>query len=362
MSTTEYEEIEIPDEMIGPDGSVNVSDLAEYARVVVAEQKRSIVWPYDLMMEPVKPAVYLNPVTELTQDRNFNLLFAQPGKGKTFLALDEFVRLAELGKRVLYLSYEGPDTLRERLQWRVRMTMPSDPDRQAARHEHLKQHLALAPWYDSRDSEGFAQDVCNAEDEVQMKRLLDEWDVIIVDTFMAMATRSSSFPITSENDSVEIRKALGVWAAFKEYTGKPVLMLHHAGKDETLGPRGSSEFSSVPDTIELLQGNIGGKWIRSEKKNRRAENKTRIGTMDWATYETTWKRAGQETSARQEGPDIRATIRNAFRDNETIRSMNKCYEITRGNREAVSKEWKDCLAAGLIVQAEGGYVWQGGAQ
>lgn len=181
------------------------------------------------------------------------VLFGESGSGKTFIALDLAAAIARginwrgyrtTRGRVVYIAAEGAGGLRTRLK------------AYAARHGLQLADLdlaviAAAPNLLLKDD---ALDVCKSI--IAAGRA----DLIVVDTFAQVT------PGANENAAEDVGRALAHCRGIRVATGAPVLLVHHAGKDQSKGARGWSGLKAAADAeLEVLR-TPGGRMVRLSKQ------------------------------------------------------------------------------------------------
>ncbi len=183
---------------------------------------------------------------------SFSVLFGPPSVGKSFLALslalaiaaggDWFGRTVK-GGPVLYIAAEGFGGLKLRVS-----------------------ALLLHSKYDVKTECAFLNRPINflKPDEVQslIKIIQDaglEPALIIIDTL------ARCFVGGDENSSTAIGLFIDGIGNVQRNTGATVLAIHHTGKDEKRGPRGSSALIGAADTIISCSGDIHSLKIKCEK-------------------------------------------------------------------------------------------------
>ena len=183
------------------------------------------------------------------------VIFGESGAGKSFFALDLAMAIARgvswNGKkvkqgRVVYICAEGVGGFRNRLEAYLLYNQITKDDvlfHVIPDTPNLLQNDDLVAISNSILSGGKA-------------------DVVIIDTF------AQSTPGANENSAEDIGKALSHCKCIHRATGALVVLVHHAGKDLTKGPRGWSGLHAAADAeIEVSRGKDGRKARVSKQKD-----------------------------------------------------------------------------------------------
>ncbi len=172
----------------------------------------------------------------------FSVVYGKPGCGKSFFAVDlgyaiaqgreAFERRVRKGA-VLYCGLEGGTGIGKR----VRALYETHGD--APGFSYIAQGLPLFG-----DPEA-ADDLIEAAKSVSAR-------LIIVDTL------ARAMPGGNENDAADMGRMIAIFDRIREATGAHVLVVHHAGKDATLGSRGHSSLKGAADVeIEVARREDG---------------------------------------------------------------------------------------------------------
>lgn len=189
------------------------------------------VTEHDWLIEPIIP-----------RGRNI-ALFAPAGEGKSELVLALACQAAAKGISVLYLDFEMTTAdLMDRLY-----DMEYGPDTDLT-NLHYQLHPSL-PTLDTAEG-GQALAELAAERSAEL---------IIIDTFMRIVAGS-------ENDADTLLAYDLHTGRLLKSAGRTVLRLDHAGKDITLGARGTSAKRDDVDLIWRLQRREGGVRLKAEKR------------------------------------------------------------------------------------------------
>lgn len=171
------------------------------------------------------PPVQLLP--DLMPNFGLSLLYGPPGSWKTWLALDWSCTLAALGTAVAYVAGEGASDIPRRVEaWKLAHGIEGPIPLFV---------MEQAPW---------------ASDDGQLIEFVKELRevrpaLVVIDTFARSAVS------LNENDARDMGTFVaamdGVWRG----TGAAVLVIHHTGKDEGRGARGSNAlFGAVECAVE----------------------------------------------------------------------------------------------------------------
>ncbi|GJD52486.1 hypothetical protein OPKNFCMD_5252 [Methylobacterium crusticola] len=172
-------------------------------------------------------------------------LGGQSGAGKTFTLIDLGVSAALgepfFGKKIpepvatLILAAEGEGTLDARLQ--------------AATLVRAEGATLPIVWMG---------DVPNLADEGEVKKLIPKVKALaqhLRDTFgmrlgiIAIDTMAAAFALKDENDAAEAQRAIRIMRKLGDSVGALVLAVHHYGKGEETGLRGSSAYRAGSDAV-----------------------------------------------------------------------------------------------------------------
>jgi hypothetical protein len=171
------------------------------------------------------PPIQLLP--DLMPNFGLSLLYGPPGSWKTWLALEWTLTLAALGTPVAYVAGEGASDLPRRIEaWKLARGIEGSIPFFI---------MEQAPW---------------ASDDGQLIGFVEELRavkpaLVVIDTFARSAVG------LNENDAKDMGTFVaamdGVWRG----TGAAVLVIHHTGKDEGRGARGSNAlFGAVECAVQ----------------------------------------------------------------------------------------------------------------
>lgn len=166
-----------------------------------------------------------------------NLIFGQSDVGKTFIAIDLALCIATgkewKGKRVkkgnvLYICAEGERSIRKRFKaWREENGISGEGEL-----DNVDTLLRTPLLYDPKQTKKFM---------LALKGLT--YDFIVIDTL------STTLAGANENDSGPMTQWLRTVGEIAEQCGSTILTVHHLGKIENKGARGSSTLRCGLDTM-----------------------------------------------------------------------------------------------------------------
>ena len=231
-----------------PGGAVALdSDFSVIEPTPVPKPKHGPLLVQDMAQGVASRRPYL--VKGMLQKGVYGLLYGAPGEGKTFVALDIAYHVAAglewMGCKVrqglvLYLAYEGQGGLSARAAALV-----------ASHPAQASVPLYIQPagyrFHESTDCQQLGQTIAD----------LPEKPVLIVIDTLARAAIG-----WDENSASDMSAFNRVIANLIETTGATVLVVHHSGKNEANGARGSSALLGAIDT----EIQIANKEIRSTKQ------------------------------------------------------------------------------------------------
>jgi hypothetical protein len=188
------------------------------------------------------------------------LLYSESGLGKSLLALEWVVQLAQGGSifdenlgeplKIVYIDYENPlHTIQERLE----SLGVHDPVPQLLDDNLF--YSSLGQWPSLATEEGGALLLAAA--------LEAQADLVVIDTSL------QAIAGMSENDSETFSKMDSVTTNRLKANGMSVLIIDHAGKDTTKGARGSSAKSaSVDQAYQLKEAQAANRYTLTREKTR----------------------------------------------------------------------------------------------
>lgn len=179
-------------------------------------------------------------------------LFGASGSGKTFLALDMTAAIAG-GRRwfgyrvnaapVVYVGLEGEAGLSQRVQaW--------------------DKHHGRTPPEALRFVVSQPFDLLQSEDVAELAAACRGAGLVVVDTLNRAA------PGVDENSSQDMGRIIEAAADLQRRIGGLVLLVHHAGKDQTKGMRGHSSLHAALDAaIEVRRDGDAREWRIAKSKD-----------------------------------------------------------------------------------------------
>ena len=187
--------------------------------------------------------------------KSFGIIYGKPGQGKTFIALDMALCIAH-GMQwhdmdvsqgsVLYIAGEGFGGLGKRLKaWTYHN----------ARNELTPPFYAITANVNMRSEED-VNAVIAAIDGLNQK-----FSLIVIDTV------ARSILGGDENSATDMGLFIAACDSVKDYTGAAVIGVHHSGKDDEKGMRGSSALLGAVDTvIQIIQDDNKSIVLTMEKQ------------------------------------------------------------------------------------------------
>lgn len=213
-------------------------------------------------------------VEGLIPETGLTFIYGKPGKGKSFVVLDLALRIAHgfdwHGKEcrqggVLYVAGEGKGGYRNRVHgWHDRHGLVSD----CAPFRLLPRAINLMT----------AEDVAKLVRTV--KAVVGDARLVIIDTVARV------LPGAEENASKEMGLFVAACDAIREQCGVAVIGVHHSGKDEDRGMRGSTALEGAGDCVLHLKRTEGSSLVEvaTEKQKDGEEAKPlflRLAKVEW---------------------------------------------------------------------------------
>jgi putative DNA primase/helicase len=191
-------------------------------------------------------------VKNLLPDQGLAAIFGPSGSGKSFLALDLAIRIADgqpwFGVKtfqapVVYVMLEGESGLRNRL----------------AAHEIARGAPLSGPFHVVLEQFSLT----TGRDVVDLAAAVPVGAVVFIDTLNRAA------PTADENSSKEMGAILQGAKQLQERTRGLIVMIHHTGKDPTKGMRGHSSLHAALDAaIEVERSASGSRaWTVAKAKD-----------------------------------------------------------------------------------------------
>jgi hypothetical protein len=198
------------------------------------KRRRFKLWTLE-ELESRPPPAWLIP--DLFPAEGISMLYGPPGSFKSFLAVHWSATLASLGTPVAYVAGEGATGVTQRVKaWRtlhdVPVTMPL-------------RIMDSAPWA--------------ADDEMKLEFIkeleLFKPALVVIDTLARTAVGMN------ENDAKDMGLMVAFLDAIKTHLKCAVLVIHHTGKDESRGMRGSNALEGAVDAAFKVKRNKGLKAV-----------------------------------------------------------------------------------------------------
>lgn len=239
------------------------------AHVVAQENQSDVFETLDLaQIDALPPPSWL--VDSLIPESGLTFIYGKPGKGKSFISLDLALRVAHgfdwHGKEcrqggVLYIAGEGKGGYRNRVHgWHMRHGLVAD----------------CAPFRLLPRAVNFmvADDVAKLVRTV--KAAVGHAKLVVIDTV------SRALPGAEENASKEMGLFVAACDAIKEACDVAVIGVHHSGKDEDRGMRGSSSLEGAGDCVLHLKRGDDSKLVEviTEKQKDGEEAKPLYLTLE----------------------------------------------------------------------------------
>lgn len=284
----------------------------------------SLVSWENLKDEPVR---YL--VDGLLPARSFAAIFGKPGSYKSFAALyiaamvatgrEAFGRATTQGA-VIYIAGEGGAGLKRRRDALMRQhDLPAD-----APIYFLRAQLNLATTLEDRDAL-----------ITEIKALGLSPSLVIVDTF------ARAF-VGEENSAKDVGAAIAIMGSIEQETGAAVLIVHHSGKTEGAGMRGSSALLGAVDA-ELHCEKVSPE-ASTERVGKLTVTKQKDGEDG---FEVPFK---METVGLSDIDPSQTSLALVPADADALQGFNKA------SKTKVSKDAEAVLAALEMAIAEGGSI------
>jgi hypothetical protein len=181
------------------------------------------------------------------------------GSGKSFVAIDLGFHLASgmpwFGRKVrrcgvLYVGAEGQEGLRKRIMAVKANRGLTGADLPFALYPHALDLVA-----DSKGAEAVIERVAF----LRQMTGIDAW-LVIIDTL------ARCFGAGDENAAVDMNKFVRTCQRIQSKARSAVLVVHHTGKDEGKGMRGSSAFRGAVDTALIVSGTEGIRTMTLDKQ------------------------------------------------------------------------------------------------
>jgi hypothetical protein len=194
-------------------------------------------------LDDLPPPSFLIP--ELIPDKGISMLYGPPGSFKTYAAIHWAHQLASVGVPVAYVAGEGYYGVNQRAKaWRLAHDVPKD-----------------VPFYLAKRSP-------SADDGEESLDFLKELEplkpaLVVIDT---LARASGGL---NENDARDMNQFVRFLDKVRDVLDCAILVIHHTGKDEGRGARGSNALTGATDAAFEVQADKRTKsvaiWCRRQK-------------------------------------------------------------------------------------------------
>ncbi|MDN5792360.1 MAG: AAA family ATPase [Brevibacterium aurantiacum] len=209
-------------------------------------------------LEALPPPQWLVP--GLLTEGSIAAIYGAPESGKSFLAVDMSMSVASgiawhgrevLAGAVLYVAAEGAPGLGKRVRaWVLDKGATSQP----IAFSLMRDPLNLTTEKEARDFAAAA------------RAGLGELRMIVIDTLNQTAAGAD------ENSAKEMGQYIAGMKRLRDATGATVVVVHHSGKDETKGMRGSTALLGAMDTTVEVARSTDGRSIEVRvRKQKDAE-------------------------------------------------------------------------------------------
>ena len=218
----------------------------------VQPQRGRLVTADELLKLP--PLTWL--VKDLVPAKGLAVIYGQPGSGKSFVAMDMACAIAAgspswFGAKVksapvAYVVLEGASGMGQRLlAWQLHHRKPAP--------SNLRFDIGNFTLMTAADAQSLASEILEQ---------LGPGAMVIVDTL------NQSAPGADENSSVDMGKIISNSKLLAEAIGGLVVLIHHAGKDNSRGARGHSSLHAATDAvIEVVNTPAGRAWRATKVKD-----------------------------------------------------------------------------------------------
>ena len=209
------------------------------------------LWSVQELVERKPPGWIIKDVAPQAE---LMVIFGESGAGKSFVVLDMFAAVARgapwLGNRtrrgkVVYVVAEGRASFGSRVK------------------AYCEAYGVLASELDDLTVIADTPNLLQKDDAAEIVRSMvaaGGASVIVIDTFAQVT------PGANENAAEDVGKALANCKAIHRATGALIVLVHHAGKDQSRGARGWSGLKAAADAeVEISRG-VAGRAIRVSKQ------------------------------------------------------------------------------------------------
>ena len=238
-----------------PTWSLPVGGEAQLSGVAVSSLKLAEPLPF-IRFEDVEPSLNANDFVErLLVAGAMSVMYGQSNCGKTFLALDLALHIAEgrawFGREiaqgpVLYLALEGSHGIRNRI---VAFQGAHGLEDARLPFDLVSQPLNLL------DPAGDLAAIIKTAEQIQ-EAAGSRVSLIVIDTL------SRAMAGGNENAPEDMTALVAAGDHLRKETGAHVMWIHHSGKDEARGARGHSSLRAATDTeIEVISDDNGARSL-----------------------------------------------------------------------------------------------------
>lgn len=184
-------------------------------------------------------------IPDLIPAKMITMFYGQPGSYKSFIVLMHALELAKAGHPVVYVAGEGASGIIQRADaWKL-----------------LHEVEGLLPFYVVGEMP-WAADGEHLVDFIKAVAPVKPALVVIDTVARAMIG-------LNENDAKDMGTFVGFADTIKKALGAAVAVVHHSGKDDQRGPRGSAALTGAVDAAHEVKANKGTKtvevWVRRMK-------------------------------------------------------------------------------------------------
>ncbi len=251
-------------------------------------------------------------------DGGLTFVYGRPGKGKSFFVLDMALRIAH-GMHwhdveckpggVLYIAMEGKGGYRNRVRgW----------------HQHHNMRLDGVPFRLLPQAVNFMVPADIQKLIRTVKAVIGDAKIVVVDTV------ARALPGAEENASKEMGLFIAACDAIREQCSVAVIGVHHSGKDEDRGMRGSSALEGAGDCVIHLKKEDDSDI--TEVKNEKQKDGELFGTLPFKMVKESWAE-GFET--------VSTLVPERITDGATKQAKDKLpdHETCERIKNAIDEAW-----------------------
>lgn len=240
------------------DNGFPIPDLPR--REQAAKRSRTRIWTVaELLAQPAPHWL----VRDLLMEDSVAMLYGEPAAGKSFLALDLALSVATGSERwagrriraggVVYLLGEGEQSAGKRISAWIRH---NGLDPEVVAQAPLRVVTSAGVLSDKHRDAALAQIRQAAQQMLSAQQTLR---LVVIDTV-------SRHMVGNENSAEDVKPFLAAADQVRQEFGVTVLLIHHTGKDESKGARGSSVLLGDTDTMLKVRGGEDSVTIYPEKQ------------------------------------------------------------------------------------------------